>query len=42
MLDYQVPGVPFFYVVDGEGIIANGGFANTLEQLEALVEGNGE
>ena len=38
MLDYQVPGVPFFYVIDEEGIIANAGFANTLEQLEALVE----
>jgi methylamine dehydrogenase accessory protein MauD len=42
MLDYQVPGVPFFYVIDGEGVIANADFANTLEQLEALVEGNGE
>ena len=34
--DYQVPGTPFFYVVDGEGVIANAGFAGTLEQLEAL------
>lgn len=34
--DYQVPGTPFFYVVDGEGVIANAGFASTLEQLEAL------
>jgi len=37
--DYQVPGTPFFYVIDGKGIIANAGFASTLEQLEALVEG---
>ena len=42
MLDYQVPGTPFFYVIDGEGVIANAGFANTLGQLEALVEGGGE
>ncbi len=35
--DYQVPGTPFFYVIDGEGVIANAGFAGTLEQLEALV-----
>jgi len=34
--DYQVPGMPFFYVIDGEGAIANAGFAGTLEQLEAL------
>jgi methylamine dehydrogenase accessory protein MauD len=35
--DYQVPGVPFFYVIDGEGIIVNKGFANRLEQLKQLV-----
>ena len=40
--DYQVPGTPFFYVIDGEGVIANAGFAGTLEQLEALVEGGAE
>ncbi|MEA3339203.1 MAG: redoxin domain-containing protein, partial [Chloroflexota bacterium] len=34
--DYQVPGTPFFYVIDGEGVIAKAGFAGTLEQLEAL------
>lgn len=38
MLDYQVPGTPFFYVIDGEGVIANAGFANTQRQLKALVE----
>ena len=38
MVDYQVPGTPFFYVIDGEGMIANADFANTLEQLEALVQ----
>jgi len=40
--DYQVPGTPFFYVIDGDGVIANAGFAGTLEQLEALVESGGE
>jgi methylamine dehydrogenase accessory protein MauD len=39
--DYQVPGTPFFYVIDEEGAIANAGFANTLEQLEALVKDSG-
>ncbi|MBC8254987.1 MAG: hypothetical protein H8E35_13320 [Ardenticatenia bacterium] len=39
--DYQVPGTPFFYVIDREGMIANTGFAGTLEQLEVLVEGGG-
>ena len=42
MLDYQVPGTPFFYVIDGEGVIANANFASRLQQLEALVEGNSE
>ncbi|RLC83903.1 MAG: hypothetical protein DRI37_09675 [Chloroflexi bacterium] len=40
--NYQVPGTPFCYVVDGEGMIANAGFANTLEALEALVKGSEE
>lgn len=40
--NYQAPGTPFCYVVDGEGMIANAGFANTLEALEALVKGNEE
>ena len=40
--DYQIPGVPFCYVIDGEGMIANAGFANTLEQLEALAVGGKE
>ncbi|RLB66057.1 MAG: hypothetical protein DRH04_09855 [Deltaproteobacteria bacterium] len=40
--NYQVPGMPFCYVVDGEGMIANAGFANTLEALEALVKGSEE
>ena len=30
--------VPLFYVIDRDGVIANAGFAGTLEQLEALVE----
>ena len=41
MVDYQVPGTPFFYVIDPEGVIANTDFANTLEQVEALVESSG-
>ena len=40
--DYQVPGTPFFYVIDGEGVIASAGFAGTLEQLETLVAGSKE
>jgi len=39
--EYEVPGTPFFYVIDVERVIANADFANTLEQLEALVEGGG-
>jgi methylamine dehydrogenase accessory protein MauD len=38
MEDYQVPGTPFFYVIDGEGVVINRGFANTLEQLKELVQ----
>ncbi|MBC8492771.1 MAG: TlpA family protein disulfide reductase [Chloroflexi bacterium] len=40
--DYRVQGTPFFYVIDGEGVITNKGFANTLLQLEALVEVRGK
>ena len=40
--EYQVPGTPFFYVIDEEGVITNASFANTLEQLEALMEGGRE
>jgi len=36
--DSQVPGTPFFYVIDGEGVIVSKGFANTLEQLKQLVQ----
>jgi len=35
--EYRVPGTPFFYMVDGEGVIVNEGFAGSPEQLEALV-----
>ena len=41
MVDYQVPGTPFFYVIDREGVITSKGFANTLEQVKELVEGGG-
>ena len=37
MLEYAVPGTPFFYVIDEAGLIANADFATTLEQMEALV-----
>ncbi|MBU0704296.1 MAG: hypothetical protein KKC18_10575 [Chloroflexi bacterium] len=34
----ELSGAPFSYVIDEiEGVIANAGFAGTLEQLEALV-----
>ena len=36
--DYQVPGTPFFYVINGEGVIVNAGFANSLDELNALVK----
>ncbi len=42
MLDYRVPGTPFFYVIDGARVITSEGFANTLEQLEMLVAGSEE
>jgi methylamine dehydrogenase accessory protein MauD len=38
MVDYQVPGTPFFYMINEKGAIANTGFANTLEQLKELVQ----
>lgn len=33
---YQVPGTPFFYLVDEQGVIAGADFANTVEQLEQI------
>ncbi len=39
---YGVSGVPFCYVVDETGVIVGKGFANTREQLEALVESRAE
>jgi hypothetical protein len=39
---YQAPGTPFCYVMDGEGMIANMGFAGTEERPEALVESRTE
>jgi len=35
--EYRVPGTPFFYVIDGEGVIVSEGVASSLEQLEELV-----
>jgi hypothetical protein len=40
--DYRVPGTPFFYVVDGKGMIAEADFAKTEEKLQALVKRNTE
>ncbi|MCX7681101.1 MAG: hypothetical protein N2508_03895 [Anaerolineae bacterium] len=37
-----IPGTPFFYVVDEEGVIVNRGFGNMQAQLEALVRGGVE
>jgi peroxiredoxin len=31
--EYQVPGTPFFFLTDEEGLISNAGFATTLSQL---------
>ncbi len=36
--DYQVPGTPFFYVLDESGRVANSGFANSMADLIALVD----
>jgi len=35
---YRVPGVPFFYLIDGRGMIASQGVASSPEQLEELVK----
>jgi methylamine dehydrogenase accessory protein MauD len=35
---YQVPGTSYFYVIDGQGVIAAQGFTNSLEQLEEMVK----
>jgi len=40
--EYEVPGTPFFYVLDEGGIVTDKGFGNSLEQLEALVEAGGQ
>lgn len=39
MAAYRVPGTPFFYVLDGEGMILRSGFAVREEEIEALVIG---
>ncbi|WP_275548799.1 TlpA family protein disulfide reductase, partial [Escherichia coli] len=39
MAAYRVPGTPFFYVLDGEGVILRSGFAVREEEIEALVAG---
>ncbi|WP_322508315.1 peroxiredoxin family protein [Anaerolinea sp.] len=35
--NFQVPGTPFFYVIDEVGKICSKGFANTEEHLEELI-----
>jgi len=35
--EYQVPGVPWLYLLDSEGVILNRGSAQTLEDLQALM-----
>lgn len=37
--DYQVPGTPFFYVINGQGVVCNVDFANTQDHLESLMSG---
>jgi peroxiredoxin/uncharacterized protein YneF (UPF0154 family) len=37
MRDYQVNGVPFFYVIDTKGTVVGAGFAHNQEQITALV-----
>ena len=36
---YQTPGTPFFVVVDAQGVITAGGFANTQAEMSGLVAG---
>lgn len=36
--EYQVPGTPWFYMIDIQGMVANQGTAGSLEELEALVK----
>ncbi len=40
--EYQVPGTPFFYVIDRKGLIASKGFVGSLRELENLVEAGSE
>ncbi|MEJ2263830.1 MAG: redoxin domain-containing protein [Anaerolineales bacterium] len=34
---YQLPGTPYFYLIDESGVITNSGFASSLEELRSLV-----
>jgi methylamine dehydrogenase accessory protein MauD len=36
--DFKVPGTPFFFVLDKQSVIRKTAYANTLDQLKALVE----
>lgn len=40
--DYRVPGTPFFYVINRDGMIANADYAGTLKQLKTLVGSDGK
>ena len=42
MQAYQVPGTPFAYGLDEQGVIVNEGFVNTMQQMEALIAANGQ
>ncbi len=42
MAAYGVPGTPYFYVLDGEGVIVRSGFAVKEEEIAALVAGESE
>lgn len=36
--EYQVPGTPFAYLIDEDGVIAGSGFAGTKEDIRAILD----
>lgn len=36
--DFNVRSTPYFIAIDGEGAVALGGVANTIEQVEVMIE----
>jgi len=37
MMDYEVPGTPYFYLIDEKGLIINKGYINSLTDLKNFV-----